>query len=104
VESFVDELAHAAKQDPFEFRRKLLAASPRHKAVLELAAQKAGWSEPLPSGRFRGIAVARSFFTYVAQVAEVSIVKGAPRVHRMVAAIDCGRVINPDGVAAQVES
>ena len=104
VESFVDELADAAKQDPFEFRRKLLAASPRHKAVLELAARRAGWSESLPPGHFRGIAVARSFLTYVAQVAEVSIDDGQVKVHRVVCAVDCGQVVNPGIVEAQMQS
>jgi isoquinoline 1-oxidoreductase beta subunit len=104
VESFVDELAHAAKQDPFEFRRRLLAASPRHKAVLELVAEKAGWGRPLPPGRSHGIAVARSFRTYVAEVAEVSVVQGQVKVHRVVCAVDCGLVVNPGIVEAQMQS
>jgi len=104
VESFIDELAHAAGKDPYDFRRVLLAKQPRHLRVLELAARKADWGGPLPKGRGRGIAVHMCFDTYVAQVAEVSVNdQGAVRVHRVVAAVDCGRVVNPDGVAAQIE-
>ncbi len=103
VESFVDELAAAAKQDPLAFRRGLLAESPRHLGVLALAADKAGWGTPLPPGRFRGVAVHESFGSYVAEVAEVEIVAGAIKVRRVVAAIDCGIVVNPDTVRAQVE-
>ncbi|HCU54820.1 MAG TPA: hypothetical protein DIC36_11285 [Gammaproteobacteria bacterium] len=104
TECFLDEVAKAAGKDPFEFRRALLALHPRHLGVLELAAQKAGWGTPLPSGRARGIAVAESFGSYCAQVAEVSLEKGQIRVHRVVCAIDCGTVINPDTVTAQMES
>jgi isoquinoline 1-oxidoreductase beta subunit len=104
VETFLDELAHAAGKDPFEFRRALLAKHPRHKRVLELVAEKAGWGKPLPEGRGRGIAVHESFGSYVAHVAEVSITKaGTPRVHRVVCAIDCGPVVNPDTIRAQLE-
>jgi isoquinoline 1-oxidoreductase beta subunit len=104
-ESFVDELAHAAGKDPFEFRRGLLGNAPRHKGVLELAAEKAGWGSPLPQGVHRGIAVAYSFGSYVAEVAEVSLSpEGRPRVHRVVAAVDCGEVVNPEIVKRQVES
>lgn len=103
-ECFVDELAQAAGQDPFEFRRGLLDNAPRHKRVLELAAEKAGWGTTLPAGRARGIAVAESFGSYVAQVAEVSRENGVPRVHRVVVAIDCGPIVNPDIIAAQMES
>jgi isoquinoline 1-oxidoreductase beta subunit len=85
-------------------RRRLLAGHPRHLAVLDLAAERAGWGKPLPPGRARGVAVHESFDTFVAQVAEVSIESGAPRVHRVVCAVDCGGVINPDNVAAQIES
>lgn len=103
-ESFIDEMAHAAGKDPFEFRRALLAKHPRHKAVLELAAEKAEWgTKPLP-GRARGIAVAESFGSFVAQVAEVSIENGKPRVHRVVCAADVGATVNPDTIAAQMES
>jgi isoquinoline 1-oxidoreductase beta subunit len=104
-ECFIDELANASGKDPFEFRRSLLDKAPRHKRVLELAAEKAGWGTPLPSDRARGIAVAESFGSYVAEVAEVSLgADGVPRVHRVVAAIDCGPIVNPDIIAAQIES
>jgi isoquinoline 1-oxidoreductase subunit beta len=104
TECFLDELARAAGKDPFEYRRALLAKAPRHRAVLDLAAEKAGWGTPLPEGRARGIAVHKSFDSYVAEVAEVSIVNGAVRVHRVVCAVDCGIVVNPDTIAAQLES
>jgi len=105
VESFIDELAAAAKQDPFEYRRALLDRSPRAKAVLELAAERAGWGQPLPAGRGRGIALLHAFGeTYIAQVAEVSVSKaGDVRVHRVVCAVDCGTIVNPDTVRAQME-
>jgi isoquinoline 1-oxidoreductase beta subunit len=104
VECFIDELAGAAGADPVEFRRALLAEAPRHLGVLNLAAEKAGWSTPLPAGRARGIAVHESFNSYVAEVAEVSIEDGQPRVHRVVCAVDCGVAINPDVVRMQMES
>jgi isoquinoline 1-oxidoreductase beta subunit len=105
VETFLDELAHAAGKDPFEYRRALLGKQPRHKRVLELVAEKAGWDKPPPEGRGRGIAVHESFGSFVAQVAEVSVSKdGKPKVHRVVCAIDCGPAVNPDGVRAQMES
>lgn len=104
VESFIDELAHAAAKDPYQFRRTLLAKKPRHLAVLDLAAEKANWGTPLRKGHGRGIALHFSFDTYVAEVAEVSVTEeGKVRVHRVVAAMDCGRVVNPDGVVAQAE-
>jgi len=104
VESFIDELAAAAGEDPYRFRRRLLAAAPRLRGVLELAAERAGWDQPLPAGRYRGIAAVGSIGTYVAQVAEVSVAgDGAVRVHRVVCAVDCGWVINPDTIAAQME-
>ena len=103
-ECFVDELAAAAGKDPFEFRRDLLQNAPRHKRVLETAAERAGWGTLLPEGRGRGIAVAESFGSFVAQVAEVSMNDGVPRVHRVVVAIDCGPIVNPDIIAAQMES
>lgn len=105
VETFIDEAASAAGKDPYEFRRGLLAKSPRMKAVLELAAQKAGWdSGPMPAGRGRGIAVAEAFNTFVAQVAEVTVAKdGHIKVDRVVCAVDCGTPINPDVIAAQME-
>lgn len=104
-ESFVDELAHAAGKDPYEFRRAMLDKQPRYKAVLEMAAEKAGWGKPLPAGVHRGIAVVFSFGSWVAEVAEISMQpNGLPKVHRVVAAIDCGQVVNPDIVRRQVES
>jgi isoquinoline 1-oxidoreductase beta subunit len=104
TEVFVDELAAAAGRDPFEFRRDLLANAPRHRGVLELAAEKAGWGTRLPAGRFRGIAVHESFESFVAQVAEVTVGKnGAFKVERVVCAVDCGLAINPDVVRAQME-
>jgi isoquinoline 1-oxidoreductase beta subunit len=105
VESFIDEMAHAAGKDPVELRRELLAKSPRHKRVLELVAEKSGWGSKLPEGRTRGIAVHESFGSHLAQVAEVSVSKeGKPRVHRVVCAIDCGPTVNPEGIRAQMES
>jgi isoquinoline 1-oxidoreductase beta subunit len=105
VEAFIDEVAQAAGVDAFAFRRKLLEHEPRMKAVLELAAQKAGWaSGPMPKGKGRGIAVAEAFKTYVAQVAEVSVDDaGHVKVDRIVCAVDCGTPINPDIIAAQME-
>jgi isoquinoline 1-oxidoreductase subunit beta len=104
VESFIDELAAAAKKDPVEYRRALLGTSPRAKAVLELAAKKAGWGEPLPEGHGRGVSVQFVFGSYVAQVAEVEVAKsGEVRVTRVVCAVDCGLVVNPDTVKAQME-
>jgi isoquinoline 1-oxidoreductase subunit beta len=102
-ESFVDELAAAAKKDPYEFRRDLLSKKPRNLGVLNLAAEKAGWGTPLPKGRFRGIACLEAFSTYAAEVVEISIDKdGMVNVHRVVCAMDCGRVINPASAEAQV--
>ena len=104
VESFFDEVAHAGKKDPYELRRALLVKEPRMLAVLNLAAEKAGWGKPLPKGVARGIATHFSFETYVAQVIEASVGKdGTVKVHRVVCAVDCGRVINPDIVKAQME-
>ena len=104
VETFIDELAHLAGQDPYEYRRALLGKSPRHKAVLELAATRAGWGAPLPAGQGRGIAVCFSYASYSAHVAEVSVAEdGAVRVNRLVCAIDCGIAVNPDQVKAQME-
>ncbi|HYT03771.1 MAG TPA: xanthine dehydrogenase family protein molybdopterin-binding subunit [Gemmatimonadales bacterium] len=105
VESFIDELAAAAQRDPFEYRRALLRQSPRAKAVLELAAERAGWGRPLPPGSGRGIALLHAFGSYVAQVAEVAVSKqGEVRVPRVVCAVDCGIIVNPDTVRAQMES
>ena len=109
TETFIDELAAAAGKDPVEFRRALLAKHPRHLAVLELAADKAGWSKPLPAGkagekRGRGVAVHESFGTVVAQVAEVTVDKDNKfRVDRVVCAVHCGVAVNPDVVRAQME-
>lgn len=104
TETFIDELAVAARHDPVAFRRALLAKRPRHLAVLELAAAKAGWGKPLPAGRARGIAVHESFDTRVAQVAEVSVGAGGVfRVERVVCAVDCGIAVNPDVIRAQME-
>jgi isoquinoline 1-oxidoreductase subunit beta len=105
VESFIDELAAAAKQDAVAYRRALLDKSPRAKAVLELAAEKAGWGKPLAKGVGRGVSVQHAFATYLAQVAEVEVSKdGAVRVRRVVCAVDCGTVVNPDTVRAQIQS
>jgi isoquinoline 1-oxidoreductase beta subunit len=104
VEAFIDEVAHAAGEDAFTFRRKLLEHEPRMRGVLELAAEKAGWNNPLPKGKGRGIAVAEAFKTFVAQVAEVSVDDaGRVTVDRIVCAVDCGTPINPDIIAAQME-
>jgi isoquinoline 1-oxidoreductase beta subunit len=103
VETFLDELAEAAGADPVAFRLGLLEASPRHAAVLRLAAERAGWDTPPPAGRFRGVALAESFRTQVAQVVELSVEGAGVRVHRVVCAVDCGVAINPDNVRAQME-
>jgi isoquinoline 1-oxidoreductase beta subunit len=105
TESFMDELAGAAKQDPVAYRRALLDKSPRAKAVLELAADKAGWGQKLPQGVGRGVSVQFVFATYMAQVAEVEVSRdGTVRVRRVVCAVDCGTVVNPDTVQAQIQS
>ena len=104
VETFMDELAEAAGQDPVEFRRKLLKDHPRWRGVLDLAAEKAGWGEKLESGRGRGVAVHESFNSYVAQVADVSVREdGSFKVDRVVVAVDCGVAVNPDVIKAQME-
>ena len=106
LESFIDEIAAAGKKDPYALRRRLLAKSPRHLAALETAAEKAGWGAPLPADRFRGIAVVSSYFGYVAQVIEISVDRKARtlKVHRVVCALDCGRIVNPASIDAQVKS
>lgn len=107
LESFVDELAHAAGKDPYQYRRQLLAKphAARLRAVLDLAAEKAGWGKPLPAGVHRGIAAHFAYGGYCAQVAEVSVARdGKVRVHRVVAAIDSGWVVNPDMARYQIES
>jgi len=102
-ESFIDELAGEAKVDPVEFRRRLLKNAPRYRAVLDLAAKQAGWGSALPAGLARGVALHESFGSIVAQVAEVALDRGQVRVHRVVCAIDCGTVVNPQIVAQQME-
>jgi isoquinoline 1-oxidoreductase subunit beta len=105
TESFIDELAAAARQDPVAYRRALLDKAPRAKAVLDLAAQKSGWGQPLPERVGRGVSVQFVFATYLAQVAEVEVSQdGAVRVRRVVCAVDCGTVVNPDTVRAQIQS
>lgn len=104
IECFVDEMALAAGVDPLAFRRDLLAHSPRHLAVLDLVASASLWSEALPPGRARGLAVHESFGSVVAQVVDVSLNDNRPRVHRVFCAIDCGLAVNPDVVAQQMES
>jgi isoquinoline 1-oxidoreductase subunit beta len=104
VESFVDELAAAAKQDAIAYRLVLLEKAPRAKAVLELAAEKAGWGQLLPERVGRGVSVQFVFATYMAQVAEVEVSRdGAVRVRRVVCAVDCGTVVDPDTVRAQIQ-
>ena len=106
LESFVDELAHAAGKDPLEYRRKLLAKQPRFLGVLDLVAEKSGWNTPAPAGISRGIATTYSYGSHVAHVVEVSVdkKKGTVKVHRVVCVIDPGWVVNPDTVRAQMES
>jgi len=105
VESFMDEVARAARRDPVEYRLALLDKSARARGVLELAAQQAGWGQPLPPGHGRGVSLLHAFGSYIAQVAEVSVSKtGDVRVHRVVCAVDCGTIVNPDTVKAQMES
>ena len=104
LECFMDEVARAAGQDPLEFRRALMASHPKHLAVLNAAADKAGWGKPLPAGVHRGIAQFMGYGSYSAAVAELSVSdKGQVRVHRMVLALNCGHAVNPDQIAAQVE-
>jgi isoquinoline 1-oxidoreductase beta subunit len=102
-ESFMDELAHAAGEDPYEFRRKHLQRESRHLAVLDDVAKRSGWGTPLAAGRGRGIAMVESFNTIVAHVIEASVGDdGRPRAHKVWSSVDCGRVVNPDGGAAQI--
>jgi isoquinoline 1-oxidoreductase beta subunit len=103
VETVIDDLARMAGTDPVAFRRELLAGRPRYLGVLELAAAKAGWSEPMAPGRHRGIAVHNAYGTYVAEVAEVSVKDGSWKVERVVCAVDCGVAVNPDNIRAQME-
>ncbi len=104
MESFVDELAHAAKVDALEYHRKLLPADSRNLRALELAAKEFGWGKLLPKGRAAGLAVHESFGSHVAQIAEVSVEDGKIRIHRVVCAIDCGPVVNPMTIEAQMQS
>jgi isoquinoline 1-oxidoreductase subunit beta len=105
TESFMDELAAAAKQDPVAYRLALLDKTPRAKAVVALAAEKAEWGQKLPSRSGRGVSVQNAFATYMAHVAEVEVAKdGTVRVRRVVCAVDCGIVVNPDTVRAQIQS
>jgi len=105
AECFVEEMAKAAGKDSVEFRREMLSKDSRQRGVLELAAEKAGWGKPLPEGRYRGVAVVESFGSHVAEVAEISIDRKSKslQVHRVVAAVDCGRYINPETIRAQIE-
>jgi len=105
AECFVDEMAKAAGKDPVEFRRALLAKEPRPLGVVNLAAEKAGWSKPLPAGRYRGIAMVESFGSFVAEAVEISLDRkaGTVQVHKVVAAVDCGRHVNPETIRAQIE-
>ncbi len=104
VETMIDELAHLAGKDPVAYRLGILPADSRYRGVLQLAADKAGWGkEKLAAGHANGVAVHKSFDSYVAEIAEVSLENGKVRVHRVVAAVDCGMVINPDGVRQQIE-
>jgi isoquinoline 1-oxidoreductase beta subunit len=102
----MDELAAVGKKDPYEFRRHLLDKAPRQLGVLELAAQKAGWDKPLPAGRYRGIAVLEAFQSFAAQVVEISVDRKARsvKIHRVVCAVDVGRVVNPTNIVMQSES
>jgi isoquinoline 1-oxidoreductase beta subunit len=103
MEGMIDECAHAAGQDPLAYRLSLLKDKPRHAAALQLAADKAGWASPPPPGRARGLAVHESFGSIMAQVAEISVDHGEIRVHAVTCAVDCGTVVNPLGVEAQVQ-
>ncbi len=104
LECFMDELAHSAKQDPLEFRRKLMANHPKHLAVLNAVAEKAGWGKPASPGVFRGIAQHMGYGSYVAACAEVSVSDaGVLKIHRIVAGTDCGVAVNPQQIEAQIE-
>jgi isoquinoline 1-oxidoreductase beta subunit len=104
LECFIDEIAHATKQDPLALRRTLMAGHPKHLAVLEAVAKKAGWGQPAPAGVHRGLAQCMGFGSYVAACAEVSVAAdGTLKIHRIVAATDCGHAVNPQQIEAQVE-
>jgi isoquinoline 1-oxidoreductase beta subunit len=104
AESFMDELATAGGKDPVEWRRRMLAKSPRLLAALNLAAEKAGWGKPLPPGRFRGVALSNNIGSFTVQIAEVSVSNGAAKVHRVTCAVDCGHVVNPAIIEQQIRS
>ncbi|MCX2980519.1 xanthine dehydrogenase family protein molybdopterin-binding subunit [Halieaceae bacterium IMCC14734] len=104
VESFIDELAHEARQDPYQYRRNLLADHPRHRKVLDMAAEKANWDTPLGENRGRGISLQESFGSLVAEVVEVTVIDGNVSVDRVVVAVDAGFAVSPDGLTAQMES
>jgi isoquinoline 1-oxidoreductase beta subunit len=103
LESFLDEVAQATGRDPLELRRELLAHDPRALKVIALAAEKSGWGTPAPPGRARGFAFVFSYGSLCAEVAEVSLEGGRPRVHRITCVLDCGAVVLPDGVRSQIE-
>ena len=104
TEVAIDELASVAGSDPVEFRRQLLTGKPRHRGVLDLATSKAGWGKPLPKNRGRGVALHESFNSFIAQVAEVTVLEdGGFHVDRVVCAVDCGVAVNPDVIKAQME-
>jgi isoquinoline 1-oxidoreductase beta subunit len=103
TEAFIDELATNARKDPYQFRRELLAARPRIRAVLDLVADKAGWGKPRPAGHFQGIAVHECFGSIIGQVTEVSVANNAVKVHKVVCVVDCGWIVNPDTIKAQME-
>jgi isoquinoline 1-oxidoreductase beta subunit len=103
MECFIDELAHLTKQDPLEFRRKLLGKHPKNLAVLNAVAERAGWGKPAAPGVFRGLAHSTSFASHTAACAEVSVTDGKLKIHRIIAATDCGHAVNPQQIEAQVE-
>ena len=104
LEGFIDEIAHATRQDPLALRRKLMKESPKHLAVLNAVAERIGYDKPAPAGVFRGLAQTMGFGSYVAACAEVSVSKdGVLKIHRIVAATDCGNAVNPQQIEAQVE-
>jgi len=103
VEAFIDEMATSAGKDPYQFRHDLLSKAPRHRAVLETVAEKSGWGKPLPAGHGRGIAMMEAFGSIIGQVAEVSVVNNAVKIHKIWCAVDTGWVINPDTIKAQME-
>lgn len=102
VETFMDELAHESGEDPVQFRRKMLEAEPRHREVLDRAARLAGWDQPAPEGRARGMALFKSFGTYVAQVVEAGVENGEIKVYKVTCSVDCGQVVNPRIVEDQI--